>query len=187
MPIDTDNISEKTGIFLDRVTGDLVIVDEFVEVMRIDKNTRSVSWVGGTSTVVRTEKISLTADEVKALAASPKTLVAAQGSNKLIGFMGAYLVLRDDGTDYDNASGDGDLVVKHVDGDGVAVSEVIEAAGFIDASGEVYHRVVPLAAGPSTTAQVNNTALVLYNDGAEFTTGTRTLDVFIGYCVHDVG
>ena len=187
MPFDYMNESgDGTGWFIDRATGDAVYLDQNTEVVRIDKATRAMSWANGTQTVERTEKVSLTAAEIGALAASPKELVAAQGANKVIEFVSAYMQLNDDGTDYDDAASDGDLVIKHVDGDGVAVSAAIDGDGFIDATAEAFARFLPIAVATGTVAQLENTALVLDNNGAEFTTGTRTAEVFVTYRVHDV-
>ena len=135
---------------------------------------------------LQTARVMLTAAEIKALAATQKTLVPAQGANRVIVLESALLQLHDDGTDYDDAAGDGNLDIKYVDGDGTKAVTSIEADGFIDATAEAFAVAPPIVVASGTVAQLENVPLVLDNDGDEFTTGTRTMTVHISYRVYDV-
>jgi hypothetical protein len=146
---------------------------------------RGGAWSEGTTDNIGSVSVALTAAEIKALAASPKTLVAAQGTNKVLVLVSAVFQLHDDGTDYDDAAGDGDLVIKYVDDSGVAASAALQGDGLLDAATEGIGVFVPTGA-IGVIAQLENTALVLDNDGAEYTTGTRTATVHVTYRVVDV-
>lgn len=140
--------------------------------------------VGGE--LIRTVKVSLTAAEIKAMETTPKVVVVAQGANKVIEFVSAWARLNDDGTDYDDAAAQGDLAFAYVDESGTVVSGVVDADGFIDATEERHCTFVPASVASATVAQAENVALVFFNDGDAFTTGTRTMDVWVSYRMHDV-
>jgi len=132
-------------------------------------------------------KVSLTAAEIKALAASQKTLIAAPGANKAIHFLGALLKLNA-GSEVLTESAD-NLVIKYTDDSGVAVSGVIESTGFIDQSSDTYTNATPVADAIVAASACENQALVLDNNGdgeiAGNASNDATLDVHISYRIID--
>ncbi len=128
--------------------------------------------------------VSVTAGQLLALRATPKTLVAAPGVGKFLEFVSAllrinFVVAHDAPTN----AGD-DLGIRYTNGSGQVVATQ-EATGFINAAANAI-RILKGGAAPAATATdivpVDNAALVLHNVGAaEFPgagTSTMTVEVF---------
>jgi hypothetical protein len=139
---------------------------------------------------LKTVKVTLTNAEIKALAASPKTLVAAPGANKLLEFVsGMARVVA--GTEVLAEDGAGsDLAVKYTDDSGVAVSEDVLATGWLDQlTNAVTSIVAKKDAIVADEAGCVNQALVLDNIGGEIVgnaSADATMEVFITYRTHDL-
>lgn len=95
-------------------------------------------------------KITLTNAEIKAMRATPKSLVSAPGAGKLIVVHQLYLHL-DAGTNVLTESAD-NMVVQY--GDGQDISGAIEATGFIDASADTWISVLPTAQAASAAGSI---------------------------------
>lgn len=106
--------------------------------------------------------VSLTNAEMLALRATPKTLVAAPGSGYFLEFVSAVMLF-----DYAGAYTEStdNMQIKIGDASGAAVSETIEATGFVDASADIMLPVRPAASALITKANGENKALVLHNTG----------------------
>ncbi len=132
----------------------------------------------------RTVKVSLTNSEIKNLRATPKTLVAAQ-SGKVLEFVSATLELKAGANVLTESTAN--LAVKYNNGSGVAVSDTIEATGFIDQAANTITRGVPVKDAIVASSAAINKALVLHNLGAGEYGGNAaadaTMDVFISYRV----
>jgi len=136
---------------------------------------------------VATVKVTMTAAEIKALAAAPKELVAAPGANKILELIGLTLRLKA-GSEVLAAGAGDDLTVKYTDDSGVAATGAIETTGFIDQSGDMNLTVVPIAA-LGTDAQLVNQALVLDNIGVEITgnaSDDAVLEAYVSYKRHNL-
>lgn len=136
------------------------------------------------ATNVRHATVTLTNAQVKALRATPFTCAAAPGANKMSQFIGA--VLNVDGSAGAFTESSDNLAFKYVDGSGVAVSETIEATGFIDQAGKMLTNAVPKKDVILTEAQGENAAIVLHNTGdGEYGGGNaaNTLKVTMAYRV----
>ncbi len=114
-------------------------------------------------TVIQVVEVAITNAQLKALRASPKTLVAAPGAGYYLEFVGATLFL-DYGTNGLTESDD-NLVIRYTDGSGVAVSDVIEMTGFIDQTADTATRAVPIKDAIVAKTGCDNKALVLHNNG----------------------
>lgn len=140
------------------------------------------------ATHIQYTEVTLTAAEIKALAATQKTLVAAQGAGTLIEFVGAQLKLNY-GSEVFTESAD-NLVIKYTNASGVAVSQVIECTGFIDQSADTYTNALPVADAIVAASAGENAALVLDNNGdGEFggnASNDSTITVGIAYRVHSI-
>ncbi len=133
---------------------------------------------------VQVAEVSLTATQVKALRATPITLVAAPGAGKVIEFLSAVLIL--DATATAFTESDDNMAIKYNNGSGVAVSDTIEATGFIDQTADTMTRAVPVKDAIVAASAAANKALVLHNTGdGEYGTGTGTLKVKISFRVWD--
>jgi len=141
--------------------------------------------------VTRFVQVALTAAEVKALRATPKTLVAAPGAGKVLEFQGAVLLLDYGTTQFAEDGGGSNLGIRYTDGSGVKVSEDIEMTGYITQNADYVTFAVP--DGGAATAIVaktgcENQALVLHNVGAgEIVTGDSLLRVKVAYRVWSTG
>jgi hypothetical protein len=135
---------------------------------------------------MRTKTVSITNAELKALRATPKTIVAAQGAGRFIEFLGAMLYL-DAGTNVLTESAD-NLVFRYTNSSGVVVSNTIEMTGFIDQSADMLIYCTPLVNAIPTAALGLNAPLVLHNNGdGEFAgnaAADATLSVRVMYRVH---
>ncbi len=112
---------------------------------------------------VRVVEVALTNAEIKALRATPKTLVAAPGAGYVSVFLSAMLLL-DYGSNALTESAD-NLVVRYTDGSGTTVSEAIEATGFIDQTADTFTTARAKLDGITSKTNGENKALVLHNTG----------------------
>ncbi|HHT9137377.1 MAG TPA: hypothetical protein ACFYEK_09070 [Candidatus Wunengus sp. YC60] len=139
-------------------------------------------------TLLKYASVSLTNVNVKALRATPITLVAAQGTNKVIEFVSAVLELKA-GTNVLTESAD-NLAIKYNNGSGAAVSQDIEATGFIDASANTITNARPKLDTIVALSASANKALVLHNTGDGEYGGNAAADatmvVKIAYRIHDL-
>jgi len=137
--------------------------------------------------VLKVKTVTVTNSQIKALAASPKTLVAAPGADKSLEFISAILMLNH-GTEVLTESAD-NMAIRYHDGSGAIVSETIEATGFIDQAADTITNAIPKADAIVAAASAVNKALVLDNAGdGEYggnATEDATLTVHVVYREHD--
>jgi hypothetical protein len=133
-----------------------------------------------------TTVVSMTATEIKALRAAPKTLVAAPGASSWIEFVSGYLKLTAGSEALTESSAN--LGVKFENGSGTQVSENIEATGFIDQTSDTVIPAAPAASAAIAATNALNKALVLHNLGAGEYGGNAsddsTLEIAVTYRVH---
>lgn len=140
-------------------------------------------------TSIKYAAVALTNANIKALRATPITLVAAPGVGKVLEFVSVVLFL-DYGTNVLTESDD-NLAVKYVDGSGAAASETIEMTGFIDAAADTM--TVGIAKNDVIVAKTGctNCALVLHNTGSGEFGGNAGNDTLlrakVAYRVHTTG
>lgn len=135
--------------------------------------------------LVNFAEVTLTNAQIKALRATPVSLVSAPGAGKRIKFLGAWLKLVA-GTNVLTES-TANLGIKFTDGAGVQVNETVESTGFIDQAvnteTEARPKLDPIVASSASA----NAALVLHNLGAgEFggnAANDATLKVKVWYSV----
>lgn len=113
---------------------------------------------------VQYAEVALTNANIKALRATPITLVAAPGAGKTLEFISIVLYLDYGGTNVFTETAD-NLAVRYVDGSGGIVSETIEMTGFIDQSADTM--TIGVAKNDAIVAKTGceNAALVLHNTG----------------------
>lgn len=132
-------------------------------------------------------EVSLTSAQVKAVRATPITLVPAPGVGKVLEFMSASLFLDYGGTNVFTES-TANLAIKYTDGSGVAVSQTIESTGFIDQSADTLTNARPALDAIVAKSGAENKALVLHNIGAGEIAGNAANDnvlrVRIAYRTH---
>ncbi len=132
---------------------------------------------------------SFTSAQIKALRASPQTIVSAPGAGKVIEFVSATLFL-DYGSNVLTESAD-NLAVRFNNGSGVIVSEAIETTGFLDQSADTVTVAVAKTDAITAKSGAENLPLVLHNTGdGEFggnAAGDTVLRVKVVYRVHTTG
>lgn len=143
--------------------------------------------IAGTNSEIYSAVVEVTAAQIKDLAANPKELVAAPGAGYGLKLLSLLLVLDNGGTNYDDAAADGNMYVCYVDGAGLKATGSIEGDAFIDCAADFIIAVEPVALAATAATSIDNDALVLDNDGAEYTTGDGTMTVFIEYAVVNLG
>lgn len=136
--------------------------------------------------LVQSATVSLTNAEIKALRATPKTLVAAPGSTKIVEFVSAILVLHAGANVLSESTAN--LAVKRTNGSGVQLSQTIEMTGFIDQAVDTITSAESKIDAIEAASAAKNGALVLHNLGAgEFganAANDATVDVHITYRTH---
>lgn len=140
------------------------------------------------NTVNLSKTVTITAAEIKALRASPKTLVAAPGAGKVLEFVSILLKLTV-GTEVLTES-TYNLAVKYANGSGAVVSGAIESTNFINAAVDTYTRGLPIGDAIVAAASAENKALVLHNTGAGEIAGNSSNDAaitaIVTYRLHDM-
>lgn len=133
-------------------------------------------------------EVTLTATEVKALATTPITLVAAPAAGATLFFFGAVLKLNYGGSNPFTESGD-NLGIKYTDASGVQVCTTIECTNFIDATADTYINAVPAADVLVAATGAEAQALVLDNLGNNFAGNAaddNTLTVRVYYAIQAI-
>jgi len=138
-------------------------------------------------TTIQYAEVSLTSAQIKALRATPATLVPAVAGS-FIEFRSAVLFL-DYGTNVFTESAD-NLAI-YFAGETVGVSEVIECTGFLDQAADMVIECRPTSSAAKTAANTINKALTLKNTGdGEFggnAANDSVLRVKVAYRVHASG
>ena len=126
--------------------------------------------------------VEISSAEIKTLRASPKVLVPAPGSGRLIEFISA--VLRVDSTDTVYTESTDNLVIEYSSGDDL--TGAIETTGLIDQTTNETRRVATdWGTDTDLEAQINK-AVRLFNTGDnEYAAGTGTMKVTTLYRLHD--
>jgi hypothetical protein len=123
----------------------------------------------GTAGIVKTSApVSITAAELKALAATPKTILAAVASKMLcpIGFHCMF----DYGSEVlAEPSAPDDPQFKYVDGSGVACSATFDAGELLVKAADQYAWIPAIQVEGGTLAELVNVPIVLHNTGGEYT------------------
>lgn len=134
--------------------------------------------------VVKVVKVIVSNGELLALRATPKTIVAAPGANKVVVFMGAMLQYLYATAAFTVTNAGDDMAFKYTNGAGVAVSQTIQAQGVLNQAASQLTNGEPIIDAIVTPAGASNQALVLHNIGAaEWTVGGGTLEVYVQYRV----
>lgn len=127
-------------------------------------------------------EVAITAAEMLALRATPKTLVAAPGAGYLLEFVSAMVIY--DYTAAFTESSD-DLAVRYTDGSGAIASTTLTANGFLTATADAIRTLKPIT---TDLTPVANAALVLHNVGNGEYGGTGSpVRVKVAYRVHATG
>lgn len=142
----------------------------------------------GGASFLNVKEVSLTNAQIKAMRASPVTLVSAPGSGKVIEFVGAQIKLNA-GSEVLTESAD-NMAVRLTDGSGAILSETIEATGFIDQAADTYTNAIAKADNIVAATSIENQALVIHNTGdgeyAGNASNDATLKVKVAYRVHTI-
>lgn len=137
---------------------------------------------------IKRATVTLTDTNIKALRATPITLVAIPNSaTKKNVFVGASLKLTATAGAYTETTDN--LAIRYTSTTGVIVSQAIEMTGFIDQAAVMHTNAEPKVDGIATNAQCANLTLVLHNTGdGEFGGGNaaNTLVVTTLYYVQDI-
>ena len=143
--------------------------------------------LAGTNSEIYSVVVEVTATQIKDLAANPKELVATPGSGKALKLLSCLLILDNGSVNYAEASGQGNMYICYINGDGLKATGSIEGDNFIDCTADFITAVEPVALAATAVTSIENDALVLDNDGAEYTTGDGTMTVFITYAIINLG
>ena len=140
------------------------------------------------SPVIQVATVQITNTQLKALRATPVTLVAAPGAGKVLEFISA--VIKNNGGTNALTESTANMAVKYTDGSGAAVSQAIESTGFVDQTAATVTAGLPKIDPIVAYASAANKALVLHNTGAGEFGGNAandvTFSVKVAYRVHSL-
>lgn len=132
-----------------------------------------------------TERIELTNAQIKAMRATPVTLVNGL-PNAVLVLDSIVLRLNYGGTNVFTETAD-NMAVKFTDGSGAQVSSTIEATGFIDQNATTFTRATPSTDAIVASASAVGKSLVLHNTGDGEYAGNagadNTMTVWVTYRV----
>ena len=132
---------------------------------------------------IQTADVTITAAELKALNATPKTLIAAPGAGKAILPVDIAAFLDYGTVAYDGIAAGEDLAIKYTNASGTQLG-VIETTGFLDATADAFrHLNFCFTTAMNPTA---NAALVAHMLTGEIATGDSPLKLRIHYRVINV-
>lgn len=134
--------------------------------------------------VIQYAAVSVTAAEVKALNATPKTLVAAPAAGYVLEFISALLILDYGTAAYAGIGATEDLVIRYTNGSGAIVSTTLETTGLLDATSDQLRTFKGISTDLTPVAAA---ALVLHLLNGEVTTGDSPLRIKVAYRVHATG
>lgn len=127
-------------------------------------------------------EVAITAAEMLALRATPKTLVAAPGAGYVLEFISATFIY--DYTAAFTESGD-DIVVRFTGSSGAIASTTLDATGLLDATSDQLRTLKQIT---TDITPVDNSPLVLHNSGNGEWGGTGSpCRVKVAYRVHATG
>lgn len=141
-----------------------------------------------TTAIMKSKKTTLTAAQIKALATTQITLVAAV-AGKYMEFLGAVFVYNYGSEVLVEPSDPDDLEIKMVDAAGVTVSDTIEATALLTAAGDRYANAAAINVAGGALADRVNVPLILDNTGTDYTgnaSDDATLDVIVSYIEYTV-
>lgn len=156
------------------------ILDDAVTSPKLDEST------------VQYAEVEISAVELKALVAAPKTLVAAQGANTIIEFISCELAYDKGETTYTIVEGEPrNLSIRYTDANGEAVSSFQKVTDFLDQATDQVRLLQPspLVEVVSLVA-VPNAPLVLTlssTDALELADGDGSIHAKVAYRVHATG
>lgn len=132
-----------------------------------------------------TVEMTLTSAQIKAIRATPITILAAQGAGTVIEFLSGSVFFVYAGTNvFTNPQ---NLALKFKDGTGAGLTAAITAAGFLDQAASEYQLVTQTSGIIYSKANSDNQPLVMHNTGASEITGNaandNTILVKISYAV----
>ncbi len=142
-----------------------------------------------TTSALKSTTVTLTNANIKALRATPITLVAAPGAGYYLELISVTLLLNY-GTNVLTCGAADDLVIQYGT-TGVDVTASIETTGFIDQAADQvsHHKGITIAS--NTAANVANRLLELFNTGGAEIAGNAgndtTMNVVVTYWVHATG
>lgn len=130
--------------------------------------------------------VTISSGDLKALNATPQTLVSAPASGFALVFDGMS-IHKPSGTAYAGVAAGEDMVVNYTDENGAEVARC-ETTGFLDQTSAETRYVMPhsAASGVSDITPVVDAPLVLHLLAGEITTGDSDLTIRIKYRVVDV-
>lgn len=144
----------------------------------------STSFKSGAYGVKLTTTVVITAAEMLALAASPKTLVAAPGAGLYLRLVKSDFTLNYNTTAYTITNAGDDLAIRYTDGAGAIASETLQAQGFLDETEDAFLFGQAIGEIGGEMSDLLNQPLVLDNIGAaEYTNGDSPVYATIEYLV----
>lgn len=172
----------------------LVHDDQYSELAFTDQNgnVRHVPWLQAglhTENILRYEYGTLTAAQIKALRATPATIVADVAAGKMVELV-SFSMFLDYGSEVFTETAD-NLELYYNGGTTAAASATIETTGFIDSNADILYHVYGKTLGALAKTVVDGKGLILKNSGDGEFGGNASNDSVIrwkvAYRVHPCG
>ena len=146
-------------------------------IVEIKIPSRNYAFTSLSALPVQTDRIELTAAQIKTLRATPQELVPTPGAGKALEFVSIMMKLVA-GTEILSESTD-NLVVNYTDGAGVSVSDTIETTGFIDQAADTQTNGRPVKDNIVVSTGSENQPFVLFNSGNAEIAGNASDDAVL--------
>ena len=152
--------------------------------LQVDGGTVFGDSAGGTLQVTEYfRRITVSSAELLALNGTPKTIVPAPGTGKLIEFLGGTVFFKSTATAY-AAVATKNFVIRFTDGSGPIVSTSLALTGLLDQTTDQIRTIKQIT---TDLTPVANSPLVLQISTAEITTGTGVVYIDLKYHIHSTG
>jgi len=161
------------------------ITVEFEGAAEFLSTVKGTGFLHGTDVIYDSADVVISSTELKALNATPKTLVAAPGANKVLVPLHAIWFLDYNSAAYAGIAAGEDIAIRYTDGSGQFLVGC-EITGFLDQTEDTY--AITHAYAPILPLQIGavNAPLVAAMATGEITTGDSPLAVRLSYATIDL-
>lgn len=169
---------------------------QFLSTSEVDSIDSNIAMPGGqaisqrfdTGSVIRYVNKTLTFAQMRALRATPITIIPSPGVGFAIQYLSAFLALQYNSTAYTISNSTDYMNFRYASSSGAIVSDNIVPTGFLSATASTYTSSRAKVDGIVAASVAGNAPLVLHNSGAaEYSAGNSSVQVRVAYIIQPIG